>query len=428
MSERLARRNYRLAVGNGVLFNIGETFMDTATVLTLMVSRLTAHAWVVGLAGSIGDLGWYLPQILTIHFLERQRQRLPVYRAMAIVRVLGLGGVLAAILLLGERSPTLTLTVTLAAFTLYAMAGGFGAVAFYDVVGRTVPPPRQPRMWAMRLFYGGILSVLCTPVVKWFLAWPTFETRFGPLFALAWLFVALGAFTFAQAGEPPVAVSRKAMHLAAHLRINVRAAWRDPAFRALFGTRVALAAASLATPFYALFAVRQLALPAALVGAFLSAKIAGYVGANLLWQRVAARRGGRSLLRLVGVVSALSPLLALVAALAPAAGPWRALALGAAFAGVGATVSGVNIGYQSLLLAIAPVARRPSYVGLMNSFVGPAMVLPVVGGLVADATRPEAVFALSLVAALVAVALAARLPERPATDTAPGPDREGDAG
>jgi hypothetical protein len=91
-------------------------------------------------------------------------------------------------------------------------------------------------------------------------------------------------------------------------------------------------------------------------------------------------------------------------------------------------VSGTNIGYQSLLLAIAPVARRPSYVGLMNSFVGPAMLLPALGGLVADATRPEIVFALSFIAALGAIALAARLPTGTTPEVRTGPDREGEAG
>jgi Na+/melibiose symporter-like transporter len=283
-------------------------------------------------------------------------------------------------------------------------------------------------MWALRLFYGGILSAFCGAAIRAFLARPTFEQRFGPLFGLALVFVAAGAFTFAQAEEPPVEVSKKEMHLAEHLRTNVRAAWHDPAFRALFGTRVALAAAFLATPFYALFAVRQLGLERSLVGAFLSAKIVGYVASNLLWQRVAARRGGRRLMQLVGAMSGVSPLVALAALFVPAAGPWRGLAMGLAFAGLGATVSGVNIGYQSMLLAIAPVARRPSYVGLMNSFVGPAMVLPVVGGLVADFTRPEAVFALSFVAAGISVAIAGRLPEHPAPAVGAGPSREGEIG
>jgi hypothetical protein len=428
MSEDFARKNYRLAVLNGILFNVGETFMDTATVLTLFVSRLTDRAWIVGFAGSLTDLGWYLPQILTIHFLEGRRQRLPVYRAMACVRVLGMFGVLASVLVFGERRPTATLWGALGSFALYAVAGGFGAVAFYDVVGRTVPLSRQPRMWAMRLFYGGILSAAVGAFIPQLLGLPSFTARFGWLFGLAAFFVLLGAFTFAQAAEPPVAVSKKELHLAAHLRTNLRVAWRDPAFRALFGTRVALAGAFLATPFYALFAVRQLGFPASSVGGFLVAKIVGYVGANLVWQRVAAGHGSRALMALVGVASAAAPLLALLGLVLPAAGPWRPLAMGTAFALVGATVSGTNIGYQSLLLAIAPVARRPSYVGLMNSFVGPAMLLPALGGWVADATRPEIVFALSFVAALAAIGLAARLPGGRMSDVVTGPDREGEAG
>src|SRR5262249_51164193 len=139
---------------------------------------------------------------------------------------------------------------------------------------------------------GGILSALCGGVIKLFLERPTFEQRFGPLFALALFFVALGLVAFTRAEEPPVAVSPRVWAMAALWRPNGRQAGRARAFRALFGTRVALAAAALATPFYALFAVHQLGLDRSLVGAFLSAKITGYVAANLVWQRAAARHGG----------------------------------------------------------------------------------------------------------------------------------------
>src|SRR6188508_2552550 len=96
----IARKNYRLSVLNGVAFGIGETFIDPATVLALLVSQLNARGWVVGLAVALTEIGWFLPQILTIQFLERRSRRLPIYRAMAVVRILGLLGALAAILVL----------------------------------------------------------------------------------------------------------------------------------------------------------------------------------------------------------------------------------------------------------------------------------------------------------------------------------------
>lgn len=425
---RAARRNFRLSVWNGVSFNVGETFIDPATVLALLVSQLTDRSWLVGFAVALTEIGWYLPQILTIQFLERRSRRLPIYRAMAVVRIAGLFAALCAIVLLGDRQPGLTLFWFLLGFATFAFAGGFSAVSFYDVVGRTVPLAWHPRMWAQRLFYGGLLSALCGLAVRVLLGRPDFVGRFGTLFALGTVFIAAGAIIFTFAEEPPVEVDRKEMRLAAHLRENVAVAWRDRAFRALFGTRVALAGAAMATPFLVLYAVRTLGLPAAVVGGFLTAKIVGYVGANPLWQRVATRYGSRWLMAIVALVSMGAPLLAIVARWAPAEGAARGLLLSLAFALVGATVSGTNIGYQSLLLSIAPVARRPSYVGLMNSFVGPAAALPALGGLLVDATRPEFIFVVAIASAGGALALAQRLPAGPTPDARPGPDREGDAG
>jgi hypothetical protein len=423
-----ARRNYRLAVWNGISFNVGETFIDPTTVLALLVSQLTDRSWVVGLAAALTEIGWYLPQVLTIQFLERRARRLPVYRAMAVVRVLGLAFALASVVFLGDRDRARTLLWFLLGFGVFAFAGGFSAVSFYDVVGRTVPMSWHPRLWAERLFYGGLLSALCALVVRALLERPDFVGRFGTLFALGTVFIALGAILFTFADEPPVEVSRKEMHLAAHLKESAAVAWHDRAFRALFGTRVALAGAAMATPFLVLYAVRSLHLPAAVVGGFLTAKIVGYVGANPLWQRVATRYGNRALMVAVSLLAMGAPLCALLVRWLPAMGPARGAALALAFAFVGATVSGTNIGYQSLLLAIAPVARRPSYVGLMNSFVGPATALPALGGLLADATQPEIVFGVAIASAALALAIARHLPRAKARDARPGPDREGDAG
>ena len=417
-----ARRNFRLAVWNGVSFNVGETFTDPATVTALLVSQLTTHSWLVGLAVAITDIGWYLPQILTIRFLERRSRRLPVYRAMAAIRILGLVSATAALFVLGDRQPHVTLAWFLLSLGAFAFAGGFSAVSFYDVVGRTVPLSWHPRMWAQRLFLGGILSAFCGLLVRALLKQPDFTLRFGTLFAIGSVFIGLGAILFTLADEPPVEVSRKEMHMAAHLRESASVAWKDPAFRALFGTRVALAVAAVATPFLVLFAVRSLGLPAALVGGFLTAKIVGYVGANPPWQRVAARYGSRRLMELVALVAMGVPLCALAAPLVPAGGPWRGGLIALAFALFGATVSGTNIGYQSLLLAIAPAARRPSYVGLMNSFVGPVTALPALAGVLVDATSPQVVFVAAALGGGAAFALARRLPRGPAAEARPGPD------
>ena len=413
--EREARRNYRLSLWNGVLFLVGETFIETTTVVALFVGGLTDRASVVGLAVALQEVGWYLPQVLTIALVERLRRRLPLYGWMALLRTAGLLAVTLAIVVFGDRRPGATLVLFLAGYTVYAFAGGFAAVSFYDVVGRTIPLAWHPRLWAMRLFFGGLFAALGGLLLPAILALPDFSLRFGTLFALATVFIGAGTYAFTRCHEPPVEVSRKALHLGAHLRESARVAWRDPKFRALFGTRVALAGAFTAAPFFVLAALGPLGLPARSVGLFVTARIAGFVLSNLLWQRVATRLGHRSLMRGVALLGALAPALVMAAPHVPAGGRPALLAL--AFALVGAATSGVNIGFQSLLLAIAPAARRPSYVGLMNSFVGPFMLLPALAGVLFDASGPAAAFAGAIAAAALAFGVAARLPQGVAAES-----------
>ncbi len=422
--DAAARRNFRLVVWNGVLFNVGETFIEAATILVLFVSGLTHSSGVVGLAVAVMEVGWYLPQILTIAFVESRRRRLPLYTAMAYVRVAGLIVTTLTIVFIGDRAPGLTLAIFFAAFSCFAFAGGFSAVSFYDVVGRTIPMEWHARMWAYRLFFGGLLAAGCGFLIQFILTLPGFSLRYGILFGAATLFIGAGALVFTAAHEPPVEISRRALHMGVHLRENLKVAWRDPAFRALFGTRVALAGSFAAAPFLVLYALGPLGFAPALVGGFVTARIAGFVASNLWWQRVATHRGHRSLMRGVALAAAVAPALALIAPVAPV--ELRPALLFAAFAGVGAAVSGTNIGYQSLLLAIAPAARRPSYVGLMNSFLGPFMLLPALAGLLADWTGPLVVFAAALVAAGAAFMLSARLPQSHAESSSrpPGPEGE----
>ena len=406
--EAIARRNFRLGVANGVLFQVGESFIENGTILALFVSHLTNRNWLVGLAVSIFEIGWFLPQALTIHFLEKQRRRLPLYSAMAVVRTGGLVAVTVAIALLGDRDPDRLLAAFLIGFTVYAFAGGFAAVSFFDVVGRTIPLERYPRLWAYRLFYGGICAALCGGPVRAILAIDSFTLRYALLFGIATVFVGLGTGAFSFSIEPPVEVSRKAKHMAEHLREAMQVVWRDRSFVALYATRVALAGAAMATPFFVVYAVRGLGLQPGVVAGFLTAKVVGFVAANPLWQRVAQGRGNRSLFRRVALAATASPLLALGASVVPP--PWPGWVLAGAFVLQGAAVSGASIGFQSLLLAIAPAARRPSYVGLMNSFLAPTMALPALAGLGVDFAGPRLVFVLALGCGVIAWRLADRLP------------------
>ncbi len=144
--------------------------------------------------------------------------------------------------------------------------------------------------------------------------------------------------------------------------------------------------------------------------------------ANLVWTRLSAKRGNGAVMRVAtftgACVAILASLVALFAHGAEAFGfatsalpPSAAIPLleGIAFFG-GVAHSGMLVAYGSLVIELAPVNRRQTFVSLMNTFLGVATLLPLAGGALVDAFGPAVVFALCGGLSLVGFRAALRLP------------------
>ena len=138
--------------------------------------------------------------------------------------------------------------------------------------------------------------------------------------------------------------------------------------------------------------------------------------ANLWWAKVSERAGNRAVIRLAAGGQLVVALYAL--ALVWLAGPLMALVPGSTgraalflpvFALLGVTMFGEVIGYTSFTINIAPEERRPTYIGLMNTMMGLAGLLPALGGVLADLFNFHLVFALTLVMNAGAFVLTTRL-------------------
>jgi hypothetical protein len=188
-------------------------------------------------------------------------------------------------------------------------------------------------------------------------------------------------------------------------------------FRHLLLSRATLSLWLTAGPFMVLFAVRDLGGGGRAAGTFLLARVAGFVLANLAWTRLAAARGSRGLMRAgTALIAASTFSAAVVAALSPwglgwipAGGAVVALEV-LTFCG-GAAQSATLIAFGSLLLELAPEGRRHSFIGLTNTFIGPSMLLPMLGGAVVDLVNAPVVFALCGFTALAGHRAACRLPD-----------------
>ncbi len=420
--ERAVRRNHVFGVWNGVLFQGGEAFIDANTVIPVFLSRLTSSNALIGLATGLPDLGWLLPQVLVAPLVARERRQMWLYVNAAIARVLGLALVATVAFASGWAGNTGLLAAFLVGYGVYCFGAGVAAVPFMEVVGKTVPSHRLGAFWSQRMLWGGASVFVLGFFVRQVLQWDDDALKFGLLFGVSAVVAAVGYWMFALMREPDGATDAS-LRSPGRLLGEGFALWRDDAtFRHLLVSRSMLNVWYAASPFVVLFAVRDLGGGVRVAGTFLLVRMVGFVLSNVLWQRVSATRGNRSVMRLGVRLAAGS---ALAAAAIAVLSPWRlgwlphdaaVIGLELVAAAGGAAQAGINVAYGSLVIQLATPGRRQAFVSLSNTFVAPGMLLPAVSGALLDVTSAPVVFTLVGAAILWGARSADALPESRRTD------------
>ncbi|MFS8664928.1 MAG: MFS transporter [Limnochordales bacterium] len=165
-------------------------------------------------------------------------------------------------------------------------------------------------------------------------------------------------------------------------------------------------AVNLPAPLYAVYLVRDLGGPEAMWGLVTAANFLCTVIAQRYWGFLSQQLGEKRIMLLSGAGASILPVL------------WLGLpvpALAIAANGLGGFVwAGYNLASFNLLLALAPPARRTTYVAIYNSTIGLGQALgPLLGGYIADAAGIPLVFVLSTVFRAVGLWLFSRAVDTP---------------
>ena len=110
-------------------------------------------------------------------------------------------------------------------------------------------------------------------------------------------------FAFIFVVEPPGEVGNEVSNLTAHLGRAAHLMRGDRNFRLFLTARVAIMAAQMAAPFFAVYASRELGAGAEMVSVYLASNTAASLVSNLMWSRLSDRRGNRAVLRLARVLA-----------------------------------------------------------------------------------------------------------------------------
>jgi MFS family permease len=384
--EPAARRNV-LALGvDYALFLVGLSFASQATILPAFAAHLGASNLVIGAIPAVMTAGWYLPSLFFAGHTQSLERKLPfVLRYTAWERVPFLLLTLVAVFL-ATPAPGLSLAALLGLLAVSTGTGGVLMPAWMDVIGRCVPATMRGRFFGVASTLAGIGGLLGSGVTAYVLATVPAPGNYGVCFLLAALFMGLSWMALAMVREPSGGKATAPAPLGPYLRAVSTLARRDVNFGWFLLGRTSAVLGAMASGFYTVYALSTFASLPWHVGLFTAALLAGQVASNPLLGWLADVAGHRAVI-LVGAGAVVAAnLLALLAPSLEIFVPVFVLA--------GVHQATINVSGLPILLDFAPtIEERPTYVGLGNTALGPAMfVAPLAAGVLADALGYRNVF------------------------------------
>ncbi|HUP28135.1 MAG TPA: MFS transporter, partial [Chloroflexia bacterium] len=412
-----ARRNFRLGVLNGIMFSLVEALISPSLVLAYFVSGLGAPNVLIGLLPAILSGGWFLPQILVASRVQGKPRMMGWYRTMGLVRTVCMG--LLALVTIGlAGQPSMLLPAFFLLYIIYAFSAGATGIPWLEIVGKVIPPRRRGSFFGLRSFWGGLLALSAAGPIGAILSeslWGlVFPYNFAFLFGLTTLSVGIGVWVWALIKEPVATVAAPEVTIKSLLERGASALSTDRDYRSFMVARVLISLASIADPFYVVFAKTRLSAPPSTVGLYLGSLSAASLLSNFIWSPLADRASNRTVMTLTVVSVAVVPLTALVASLF--AGSIDNTVLFTLFAAVfvlsGLALGSARIVNNNMLLSIAPPGERATYVSFLNLILGIVIFVPVLGGALVDLVGFQVLFVLSLLVSAVSLAATLQMSNR----------------
>jgi MFS family permease len=406
--EKNFRYNYTLGLINGALFGFVDALAAPSLTMALFVTQLGGSSFLVGLLSAIYNGGWYMPQLLISHRLAQLPLKKQLYATTAYIRIACLLLIVIATFTLGVQYPTLLLVLFFILMTIYSFAAGFGGNAFMTIVAKIIPPQRRGSFFGWREFAGTAMGLLAGYLVAVALSAErglTFPANFGVIFILILGSVGAGLLIFLQVREPAETITTPGITFRQQLGAARTVVRENDQYRRYLLTRFVLAAGDLATPFYAIFAIRQLGAPDSIIGLYIGATTFTALVSTPLLSWLSDRHKLNWVMLLAAATTALIPLLALAFGYLPG-GPSAAYAFSLIFIVFGLARTAANISFPTYLLNIAPPAQRTLYIGLTNTMLGIATFIPVIGGTLLDLYGFTLLFIMTFLASLVGLWLA----------------------
>ncbi len=380
------RRNFWGFAMDFACFSTGMAFVSADTVIPSFLNVLGASATIIGLLSTLQRAGWMLPQLVAARYLVNKPRMKPYILLPAAVGRLTLLFLAGVIWATGARPAAIIIALTMTVAVLFGIGDGLASVPWFDLLSKSIPPERRGRVTGTGQALGGVMSFLAGIAVEEILGanGPPFPDNYALLFALGFAFFGLSYFAIAMLAEERNGPSTS--RTVPPWRVYVRQLWavfrQDRAFRLYILSRQLFSLGTLAMPFYMTYALDRLHLPEHVAGRYTSISVVGGVAAAIFFGWLNEHHGTRRAMLVSIVITAATPLLAILIPRVVTAESWLAWAYGLVFLANRVAMTSYMPAWTAYVLELAPATQRPLYVGLTNTLGGFAALFSTVGGLI----------------------------------------------
>lgn len=353
----------------------GMAFLSAEAVLPAMVRELGGPDWVVAFMPMALLLGFFTVPLFIVHIVERiHSQKRVVLVGSLLQRTPYL---LAGVFLIWSAGawPEWELWVAAATPAVSGLAGGFCIPSFLDWVSRTVPKNQTASMMAIRQGMGAVLGLLAGVVIERVLSAYPGSAGYGVLHVLVFIsmMVSWGALWLFCEDVPPREEEPQRLSLVQSLASLPGLVRGNRSVGYAMGAMFFSTGLYVVLPFLSIHALHVTEGPESWLGWFVGAQTVGLLMGNVWAGWYGDRTGARDVMIVGSVLMMVTFVL----------GSWGETF--GMFVGVyglfGLSFGTYMVGSNSIVLELAPVKRRATFLSLMTSARAPGMVL---AGLFAD--------------------------------------------
>ena len=403
------KRNLIVFALNQIVMRLGWMFKSESVVIPAFIDVYTSSGTIRGLLPLILRIGQSLPQFL----IAQRITRMPKQQGFFIFTGFGFAipwFVLSSILSLTRWSGSIIVAIFLVLCTLHWLMVGCNHLANGTIQGKLISPEKRGRLLAYSNIIGCTLAIgIAIYLLPRWLSEnnPRYEALFGAT-AIAFGVAASISFGFKELPSRPQRTSSFFRFLGEALLLLRY----DRNFRRFAIVTLLFYSIWPLFPHYTVFGQRTLGLaPSGFVALIVAQNASNALGAGIMGN-IADRSGNRFVLRLLILISAFIPVLAVGISRMPSGADlyWIIFAL------IGLTPVSARI-VTNYTLEIAPQERHPQYLGVMSLFQAiPLFVSPLVGALI-EKLAFEPVFISCSVLVLLGFLLTFKLAEPRFTDS-----------